>query len=147
VVSVDPIKDHHGWIKDINEIKNTNVDFPLIADPDREVSLLYDMIHPNASATATVRSVFIIGPDKKVKLTFTYPAAIGRNFDEILRVIDALQLSAEHNISTPADWKPGDHVIVPNTITTEEATRKFDSEVSEVKAYLRFIPQPGNTMI
>src|SRR5687767_10097354 len=108
VVSVDPVEDHHGWVKDINEIKNTNVDFPLIADHDRKVSELYDMIHPNASATATVRSVFIIGPDKKIKLTLTYPPAIGRNFVEILRVVDALQLSSEYSISTPADWKQGD---------------------------------------
>lgn len=143
VVSVDPIKDHHGWVQDINEIKNTNVDFPLIADPDRKVSLLYDMIHPNASATATVRSVFIIGPDKTLKLTLTYPPAIGRNFEEIIRVIDALQLSAIHNVSTPADWRNGDDVIIPNTVTTQQATERYNSQVKVVKPYLRFVSQPG----
>jgi len=143
VVSVDPVEDHHGWIKDINEIKNTNVDFPLIADQDRKVSELYDMIHPNASATATVRSVFIIGPDKRIKLTFTYPAAIGRNFNEILRVVDALQLSAEYNISTPADWKYGDDVIVANTISTEDAEARFPKGIRVVKPYLRFTRHPG----
>ena len=142
VISVDPVKDHHGWIKDINEILNTRVDFPLIADPERKVSLLYDMIHPNASATATVRSVFIIGPDKKLKLTLTYPPAIGRNFDEIIRVIDALQLSAKHSISTPADWKMGDDVIVANTMATDEAEMKFNTQVKVVRPYLRFIAQP-----
>jgi len=143
VVSVDPVEEHHGWVKDINEIKNTNVDFPLIADKDRQVSELYDMIHPNASATQTVRSVFIIGPDKKIKLTLTYPAAIGRNFNEILRVVDALQLSAEYSISTPADWNPGEDVIVANTITTEDAEVKFPKGVKVVKPYLRFTPQPS----
>jgi thioredoxin-dependent peroxiredoxin len=142
VVSVDPVEDHHGWVKDINEIKSTNVEFPLIADPDRKVSVLYDMIHPNASATATVRSVFIIGPDKKLRLTFTYPAAIGRNFDEILRVVDALQLSDRYSISTPADWKQGDDVIVANTVSTEDAKARFPKGVTEVKPYLRFTPQP-----
>jgi alkyl hydroperoxide reductase subunit AhpC len=142
VVSVDPVDDHHGWINDIIEIKNTTVDFPLIADKDRQVSELYDMIHPNASATQTVRSVFIIGPDKKIKLTLTYPAAIGRNFNEILRVLDALQLSAEYSISTPADWTNGDEVIVANTITTEDAQVKFPKGVKVVKPYLRFTPQP-----
>lgn len=143
VVSVDPLKDHHGWVKDIEEIKNTNVGFPLIADSERKVSLLYDMIHPNASATATVRSVFIIAPDKTLKLTFTYPPAIGRNFDEIIRVIDALQLSASHGVSTPADWQIGQDVIVPNTISDEEAAKKYESEVKIVKPYLRFINQPA----
>lgn len=142
VVSVDAVEDHHGWVKDINEIKNTTVEFPLIADQNRIVSELYDMIHPNASATATVRSVFIIGPDKKVKLTLTYPAAIGRNFSEILRVVDALQLSAEYSISTPADWKQGDDVIVANTISTEDAEKQFPKGVKVVKPYLRFTPQP-----
>jgi len=143
VVSVDPVDDHHGWVKDINEIKNTKVDFPLIADKDRQVSELYDMIHPNASATQTVRSVFIIGPDKKIKLTLTYPAAIGRNFNEILRVVDALQLSAQYSISTPADWEIGDEVIVANTISTEDAQVKFPKGVKVVKPYLRFTPQPN----
>jgi thioredoxin-dependent peroxiredoxin len=142
VVSVDPINEHHGWVKDINEIHNTEIDFPLIADPDKTVSLLYDMIHPNASATATVRSVFIIGPDKKVKL-LTYPAAIGRNFSEILRVIDALQLSAEYGISTPADWEDGKDVIIANTTSTEDALLKFPKGVQVVKPYLRFTPSPA----
>jgi thioredoxin-dependent peroxiredoxin len=142
VVSVDKVEDHHGWVRDINEIKNTKVEFPLIADQDRSVSELYDMIHPNASATLTVRSVFIIGPDKKVKLTITYPAAIGRNFNEILRVVDALQLSTEFSISTPADWQRGEDVIVANTISTEEAEKKFPKGVTVVKPYLRFTPQP-----
>lgn len=143
VVSVDPIEDHHGWVRDINEIKNTTVDFPLIADQNRVVSELYDMIHPNASATATVRSVFIIGPDKKIKLTLTYPAAIGRNFTEILRVVDALQLSTEYSISTPADWNQGDDVIVANTISTEDAEKQFPKGVKVIKPYLRFTPQPN----
>lgn len=143
IVSVDPIDNHHGWIKDINEIKNTTVDFPLIADPERKVSLLYDMIHPNASATATVRSVFIIAPDKTLKLTLTYPPSIGRNFDEIIRVIDALQLSGTHNVSTPADWQNGQDVIVPNTLSTEEAEKKYVTEVKVVKPYLRYINQPA----
>jgi len=142
VVSVDPVEEHHGWVKDINEIKDTTVDFPLIADQDRKVSELYDMIHPNASATATVRSVFIIGTDKRIKLTLTYPAAIGRNFNEILRVIDALQLSAQYNISTPADWQHGEDVIVVNTISTEDAQVKFPKGVKVVKPYLRFTPAP-----
>lgn len=142
VVSVDGVEDHHGWVKDINEILNTHVDFPLIADKDRNVSLLYDMIHPNASATATVRSVFIIGPDKKVKLTLTYPASTGRNFNEILRVVDALQLSASYGVSTPADWQYGDDVIVANTLSTEDAVNKFTKGVRVLKPYLRFTPQP-----
>lgn len=142
VVSVDSVEDHYGWIADINEIKNTEVDFPLIADNKRAVSELYDMMHPNASATATVRSVFIIGPDKKIRLTLTYPAAIGRNFSEILRVVDALQLSEEHHVSTPADWKPGEDVIIANTISTKDACEKFPKGVRVVKPYLRFTPQP-----
>ena len=142
VVSVDGVEDHHGWVKDINETQNTSVEFPLIADKDKVVSELYDMIHPNASATATVRSVFIIGPDKKVKLTLTYPAAIGRNFTEILRVVDALQLSGKHSVSTPADWKQGDDVIISNAITTEDAQSRFPKGVTVIKPYLRFTPQP-----
>ena len=138
VVSVDPLKEHHEWVRDINEVCATDVDFPLIADPDRKVAELYDMIHPNASATATVRSVFVIGPDKTVKLTLTYPAAIGRNFSELLRVVDALQLSAKHGISTPADWQEGSDVIVANTISTEDAVKKFEKGVKVVKPYLRF---------
>lgn len=143
VVSVDPLKEHHEWVRDINEVCATNVDFPLIADPDRKVAELYDMIHPKASATATVRSVFIIGPDKTVKLTLTYPAAIGRNFNELIRVIDALQLSAQYSISTPADWQNGADVIIANTISTEDAIIKFEKGVRVVKPYLRFTPQPN----
>ncbi|MHC8947453.1 peroxiredoxin [Sphingobacterium hungaricum] len=142
-VSVDSVEDHHKWIKDINETQNTNVDFPLIADKDREVAELYDMIHPNASATATVRSVFVIGPDKKVKLTLTYPASTGRNFDEILRVIDSLQLTANYSVATPADWKHGEDVIVVPAIKTEDIPGKFPKGYTEVKPYLRTTPQPN----
>ncbi len=143
VISVDPIEHHHNWVQDINEIKNTTVEFPLIADPDRKISTLYDMIHPKASTTATVRSVFIIGPDKTIKLTLTYPAAIGRNFNEILRVINALQLSSAYSISTPADWQDGEDVIIANTISTDEAINRFPKGVNVVKSYLRFTPQPN----
>jgi alkyl hydroperoxide reductase subunit AhpC len=143
VVSVDPLKEHHEWVRDINEVCATDVDFPLIADPDRKVAELYDMIHPKASATATVRSVFIIGPDKTVKLTLTYPAAIGRNFSELIRVIDALQLSSKYGISTPVDWQDGSDVIVANTLSTEDAKKKYEKGVREVKPYLRFTPQPN----
>lgn len=143
VVSVDAVEDHHGWVKDINEVCNTVVDFPLIADKDRVVAELYDMIHPNASATATVRSVFIIGPDKKVKLMLTYPPSIGRNFQEILRALDALQLSAAYSISTPVDWENGDEVIVATTLSTEDAEKKFPKGIRVVKPYLRYTPQPN----
>ena len=142
VVSVDAVEDHHGWVKDINEVGNTVVEFPLIADKNRAVSELYDMIHPNASATATVRSVFIIGPDKKIKLILTYPPSIGRNFQEILRALDALQLSAEHSVSTPVDWKKGEDVIVATTLSTEDAKKKYPKGVKVVKPYLRYTPQP-----
>jgi alkyl hydroperoxide reductase subunit AhpC len=142
VVSVDSVEDHNGWIKDINEVANTVVDFPLIADKSRAVSELYDMIHPNASATATVRSVFIIGPDKKVKLILTYPAAIGRNFHEIIRALDALQLSSEYSISTPVDWKKGEDVIVANSLSDSEAEKKFPKGIRIVKSYLRYTSQP-----
>ncbi|MBO9682795.1 MAG: peroxiredoxin [Flavisolibacter sp.] len=142
VVSVDSLEDHNGWVKDINEVANTVVDFPLIADKSRAVSELYDMIHPNASATATVRSVFIIGPDKKIKLVLTYPAAIGRNFQEIIRALDALQLSSEFGISTPVDWKKGEEVIVANSLSDTEAKKKFPKGVRVVKSYLRYTPQP-----
>lgn len=143
VVSVDPVDDHRRWIEDINEVSKTSVDFPLIADPDRKVAQLYDMIHPNASATATVRSVFIIGPDKTLRLTLTYPAAVGRNFNEILRAIDALQLSATHSVSIPVDWNPGERVIVPNTLSDDEAKAKYAKDIEVVKPYLRFVEQPG----
>lgn len=141
-ISVDDVEDHFGWIKDINETQNTDVDFPLIADKDRTISELYDMIHPNASATATVRSVFIIGPDKKIKLTLTYPASTGRNFTEILRVIDSLQLTANYSVATPADWNQGDDVIITPAVKTEDAYNKFPKGVNIVKPYLRYTPQP-----
>ncbi|PRD52580.1 peroxiredoxin [Sphingobacterium gobiense] len=142
-LSVDSVEDHLGWIKDINETQNCEVDFPIIADKDRTVAELYDMIHPNASATATVRSVFVIGPDKKVKLTLTYPASTGRNFFEILRVIDSLQLTDEYSVATPADWKDGEDVIVVPAIKTEDIPAKFPKGYTEVKPYLRVTPQPN----
>ncbi|HRP55191.1 peroxiredoxin [Agriterribacter sp.] len=142
-VSVDPVDKHLGWIGDINETQSTNVEFPLIADDDKTVSGLYDMIHPNASATATVRSVFVIGPDKKIKLTLTYPASTGRNFLEILRVIDSLQLTANHSVATPADWKQGEDVIISTAIKTEDALKKFPKGVKEIKPYLRYTAQPA----
>ena len=141
-LSVDPLEQHHGWIKDINETQDTVVTFPVIADEDRKIAGLYDMIHPNASATATVRSLFVIGPDKKVKLTITYPASTGRNFAEILRVIDSLQLTADHSVATPADWKAGEDVIVVPAVSTEEAVKKFPKGLRIVKPYLRYTPQP-----
>ncbi len=143
-ISVDGVEDHHGWVKDINETQNTQVDFPLIADPDREVSDLYDMIHPNASNNMTVRSVFIIDPNKKIRLTLTYPASTGRNFIEILRVIDSLQLTDSHSIATPAEWNRGDRVVVANSIKTEDAIVKFPKGVEEVRPYLRYTPDPTN---
>jgi alkyl hydroperoxide reductase subunit AhpC len=142
-VSVDPLDKHHGWVKDINETQNCTVEFPIIADEDRKVAELYDMIHPNASATATVRSLFVIGPDKKLKLTLTYPASTGRNFHEVLRVIDSLQLTANHSVATPADWKAGEDVIVVPAISTEDAIKKFPKGVKVVKPYLRYTPQPN----
>ena len=142
-VSVDPLDSHTGWINDINETQNTNVEFPLIADADRKVSELYDMIHPNASATATVRSVFVIGPDRKIKLTLTYPASTGRNFNEILRVIDSLQLTADYSVATPADWNHGEDVIVVPAIATEDIPAKFPKGHKVIKPYLRTTPQPN----
>lgn len=142
-VSVDPIDSHHGWVKDINETQNTSVEFPIIADDKREVAELYDMIHPNASATATVRSVFIIGPDRKVKLTLTYPASTGRNFLEILRVLDSLQLTADYSVATPADWEHGQDVIVVPAIATEDIPAKFPKGHKVIKPYLRTTPQPN----
>ena len=124
-VSVDPLDKHFGWVKDINETQNCNVDFPLIADEDRKVANLYGMIHPNASETFTVRSLFVIGPDKKIKLTITYPASTGRNFIEVLRVIDSLQLAANYSVATPADWKGGEDVIVVPAVSKEDAIKKF----------------------
>ncbi len=142
-LSVDSIEDHKGWISDINETQNTEMNFPLIADPNREVANLYDMIHPNALDNLTVRSVFVIGPDKKVKLTLTYPASTGRNFDELLRVIDSLQLTAQHSVATPANWKDGDDCIVVPALSDEEANKKFPKGFTSVKPYLRITPQPN----
>lgn len=141
-ISVDPLDKHHGWVNDINETQQTEVNFPIIADEDRNVATLYDMIHPEASMTATVRSLFVIGPDKKVKLTITYPASTGRNFIEVLRVIDSLQLTANHSVATPADWKHGEDVIVVPAVTTEDAEKKFPKGLRIVKPYLRYTPQP-----
>ncbi len=141
-VSVDPLDKHMGWIQDINETQHTEVNFPIIADEDRTVANLYDMIHPNASETFTVRSLFIIGPDKKVKLMITYPASTGRNFNEVLRVIDSLQLTAKHSVATPADWKDGEDVIVVPSISTADAIKKFPKGVTEIRPYLRYTPVP-----
>jgi alkyl hydroperoxide reductase subunit AhpC len=141
-ISVDPLNDHQGWSKDIEDTSGVPVNFPLIADPDRKVSTLYDMIHPNANDSLTVRSVFVIGPDNKVKLTLTYPASTGRNFDEILRAIDSLQLTANHQVSTPVNWKPGEDVIIPPALSTEDAKKKYEG-VREQKPYLRYVKQPG----
>ena len=142
-LSVDPIDKHKGWVNDINETQNVNVEFPIIADEDRKVAGLYDMIHPNASATATVRSFYIIGPDKKLKLYITYPASTGRNFFEILRVIDSLQLTADYSVATPANWEEGEDVIIVPSISTEDAVKKFPKGVKVVKPYLRYTPQPN----
>jgi alkyl hydroperoxide reductase subunit AhpC len=142
-VSVDPLDSHFGWRNDINETQNTNVEFPILADPERNIATLYDMIHPNASEKATVRSLFIIGPDKKVKLIITYPASTGRNFTEVLRVLDSLQLTANHSVATPADWTHGEDVIVVPAISTEDAIQKFPKGVKVIKPYLRYTPQPN----
>jgi len=141
-VSVDPLDKHFGWRNDINETQNCNVEFPIIADENREVATLYDMIHPNASATATVRSLFVIAPDKTVKLMITYPASTGRNFFEVLRVVDSLQLTSKHSLATPADWKPGEDAIVVPAVSTEDAIKKFPKGVRIVKPYLRYTPVP-----
>jgi len=142
-LSVDSVEDHKSWIKDINETQGTTVNYPIIADTDRKVADLYDMIHPNALNTLTVRSVFIIGPDKKVKLTLTYPAATGRNFDEILRVVDSLQLTADHMVATPANWQDGDTCIVVPSLTDDEARAKFPKGIEVIKPYLRTTAQPN----
>ncbi len=141
-VSVDPLDKHMGWRNDINETQNCTVDFPIIADEDKTVANLYGMIHPNASETFTVRSLFIIGPDKKIKLTLTYPASTGRNFHEVLRVIDSLQLTAKYSVATPADWKHGEDVIVVPAVSTEDAMKKFEKGLKIIKPYLRYTPQP-----
>jgi thioredoxin-dependent peroxiredoxin len=142
-LSVDPVDSHTKWEKDITDVTGHTVNFPMIADPDRSVATLYDMIHPNASDTMTVRSVFIVGPDNKVKLTLTYPASTGRNFDEILRSIDSLQLTANYSVATPADWRDGQDVIVVNSVTDEEARTKFPKGFVAKKPYLRVTPQPN----
>jgi alkyl hydroperoxide reductase subunit AhpC len=142
-LSVDPLDSHKGWASDIKETQGSALNFPLIADSDRKVSDLYDMIHPNANDTFTVRSVFVIGPDKKVKLTITYPASTGRNFDEILRVIDSLQLTANYSVATPVNWKEGDDVIIVPAVTDEQAKEKFPKGWKALKPYLRVTPQPN----
>ena len=142
-LSVDPLDSHAGWAKDIEETQGTALNFPVIADADRKVSQLYDMIHPNASETFTVRSVYVIGPDKKVKLTLTYPASCGRNFDEIIRVIDSLQLTSNYSVATPVNWKDGDDVIIVPAVSDEEAKTKFPAGWKALKPYLRVTPQPN----
>ena len=141
-ISVDPLDSHRGWISDINETQNATVNYPMIADPDQEVAQLYDMIHPNANDKMTVRSVFVIGPDKKIKLMLTYPASTGRNFDEILRVVDSLQLTAVHKLATPVNWNSGEDCIIVPAVTDEEADQTF-SDIRRVKPYLRYVKQPG----
>lgn len=143
-LSVDPVGKHEGWIQDINETQGVEVNFPLIADESKEISNAYGMIHPNASDTLTVRSLFVISPDKKVKLIISYPASTGRNFQEILRVIDSLQLTAKHSVATPADWQQGEDVVVANSIKTEDIPAKFPKGHRIVKPYLRFTPQPDS---
>ena len=142
-ISVDSAESHKSWISDINETQNTSVEFPIIADPEKTVANLYDMIHPNASETLTVRSLFVISPDKKVKLIITYPASTGRNFNEVLRVIDSLQLTANYSVATPADWQDGEDVIVVNSIKTEDIPAKFPKGHQVIKPYLRTTPQPN----
>lgn len=142
-LSVDGVDSHMEWIKDINETQNTTVNFPIIADEDKHIAELYDMIHPNSSESFTVRSVFIIGPDKKIKLTLTYPASTGRNFDELLRVIDSLQLTAKYSVATPANWKDGDKVVISTSVKDEDIAAKFPKGYERVKPYLRMTPQPN----
>ena len=142
-LSVDKVDDHKGWIKDINETQKTSVEYPIIADPDRKIADAYDMIHPNALDNLTVRSVFVIGPDKKVKLTLTYPASTGRNFEEILRVIDSLQLTAKYSVATPADWKHGQDCIISPAVSDDDAKTKFPKGFTAIKPYLRVTPQPN----
>ncbi|MEE2987796.1 MAG: peroxiredoxin [Nitrospinota bacterium] len=141
-LSVDPVDSHKGWINDINETQNCTVNYPIIADPERKIATTYDMIHPNALDNLTVRTVFVIGPDKKVKLNLTYPASTGRNFDEILRVIDSLQLTANYKVATPVDWKHGDDCVVVPAIKTEDIPAKFPKGHTVIKPYLRMTPQP-----
>jgi len=148
-LSVDPVSDHHAWVGDIAETQGHAVNFPLIGDDDLKVAKLYDMIHPNASSgprtavdNATVRSVFLIGPDKKIKATLTYPMSAGRNFDEILRLLDAIQLNAKHTVATPVNWKPGDDVIIPTSVSNEDAQKKYPQGFKTLKPYLRVVAQP-----
>jgi alkyl hydroperoxide reductase subunit AhpC len=142
-ISVDSLDSHNKWVPDIEEVNHVEMNFPIIADPEKKVAILYDMIHPNASEKATVRSVFIIGPDKKIKLTLTYPASTGRNFNEILRVIDSLQLTANYQVATPADWNYGEDVIITPAVSNEDAVAKFPKGFTSVKPYLRKTPQPN----
>jgi thioredoxin-dependent peroxiredoxin len=142
-LSVDPVDSHNNWAGDIKDVTGNQLNFPLLGDPDRTVANLYGMIHPNANTTTTVRSVFIIGPDKKVKLIITYPASTGRNFQEILRVLDSLQLTAEYQVATPVNWKEGEDVIITTAVSDEEAKDKFPKGFTAVKPYLRFTPQPN----
>jgi len=142
-LSVDGLESHKGWIKDINETQHTEVNFPIIADEDKKVSELYDMIHPNANEKFTVRSVFVVGPDKKIKLIITYPASTGRNFEELLRVIDSLQLTANYSVATPANWKQGEDVVIAPAVSNADAETKFPKGFTIVKPYLRTTPQPN----
>ena len=148
-LSVDPAEQHKAWIKDIEETQQTVVGFPIIADADKSVSQLYDMIHPNAAGgkrtaadNATVRSVFVVGPDKKVKLTLTYPMSTGRNFDEVLRVLDSIQLTARHTVATPVNWKPGEDVIIPTSVSDDDAKEKYPAGWKTLRPYLRVVAQP-----
>ena len=145
-LSVDGVRDHEGWTRDIEETQGVRVNFPLVADPDRDVSVLYDMIHPNASDSVTVRSVFVIDDHKKVRLILTYPQSTGRSFAEILRTIDSLQLTTRHQVSTPADWKPGQDVIILPAISNEDAKKKYPHGWREEKSYLRYVPDPTRAM-
>ena len=142
-LSVDSVESHNGWVKDINETQGVEVNFPIVGDENREIALAYEMIHPNASLTATVRSLFVIAPDKTIKLIITYPASTGRNFQEILRVIDSLQLTANYSVATPADWKEGEDVVVVPSIKTEDIPAKFPKGFKIIKPYLRTTPQPN----
>lgn len=143
-LSVDGVESHKGWIQDINETQNTSVNFPIIADEDKKIADLYDMIHPNANDTLTVRSVYVIDPNKKIRLMITYPASTGRNFEELLRVIDSLQLTENHKVATPANWKSGEDVVISPSISNEDAEKMFPKGFKEVKSYLRMTPQPTN---
>ena len=142
-LSVDRVEDHHRWARDIQDVSGFAPNYPLIADPDRKVATLYGMIHPNASDTMTVRSVFVIGPDTRIKLTLTYPASAGRNFDELLRSIDSLQLTARHQLATPVNWRPGEDVIIVPAVSDEQARERFPNGWKALKPYLRVVPAPG----